>query len=172
MISFFCVLLCPSGSWSISGGCPGDTPRVLQCHRGWKGCGPILEEGHLQGDLQAWQRGSWGLQIPQLSARAPPRLTRTREERRRARQTSEDSEKTVTSVKFKVFDVHNGMRRLEVILLGGFVGGCFWSAHLLKTKPPLKCFIETKIFLFNDFYEGSDSRVTQKLTNYGETFIN
>lgn len=89
--SFFLL----SGSWSIPGGGPGDSSWVLQRHRGWKGCGPILEEGHLQSDLQTGQRGSRGLQIPQLSTRAPPWLTRPREETKQARQTSEDSEKTV-----------------------------------------------------------------------------
>lgn len=41
-----------------------------------------MEEGHLQGDLQAGQRGPRDLQVPQLSAGAPPRLTGAREETR------------------------------------------------------------------------------------------
>lgn len=110
MISFFLL----SGSWSIPGGGPGDPSWVLQRHRGWKGCRPILEEGHLQSDLQTGQRGSWGLQIPQLSTRAPPWLTRPREEAKQARQTSEDSEKTVGKCR----------QRLGVRL----VGGLWWNA--------------------------------------------
>lgn len=85
----------PPGSRAIPGGGPGDAPRVLQRHRGWKGRGPVLEKGHLQSDLQTGQRSSRGLQIPQLPTRAPARLTRPREETKQARQTSTDCEKTV-----------------------------------------------------------------------------
>lgn len=146
-LPFYFVLLCPSGSWSISGGGPGDPSWVFQRHCGWKGCRPILEEGHLQGDLQAGQRGSRGFQIPQLSARTPPRLTRTGEETQQTRQTSQDFETTVRppNVRFEEFEVFSA-ERLKLFCSHASREVCWWWIHLLQTKLPSKDFIETEVF--------------------------
>lgn len=149
----------PTGSRSISGSGPGDASWILQRHSGRQRRRSVVEEGHLQGDLQAGQWGSWGLQISQLPTRTSPRLTRTEEDTRKAWQTFKDCEKTVERRTLHRCRGRVGWDSTWFYLKasGRFEDGHFWSALL---NWPSKYFIKKKIFLFNEV-EGSDSWVRQ-----------
>ncbi len=59
-----------AGSGAIPGSGTDHVTGVFQCHCGRQRCWSFLEEGHLQGHLQAGQWGPRDFQISQLSAGA------------------------------------------------------------------------------------------------------